>query len=82
MHENNYPTRDVDLATLVFALKMWIQCLYGVHVDAYTDQKVLQYVFTQRKLNIRQRRWLELLKDNDMSVIYHPRQGQMWLRMI
>jgi len=46
--------------------------LYGVHVDIFTDHKCLQYVFTQRELNIRQRRWLELLKDYDISVLYHP----------
>ena len=46
--------------------------MYGVHVDMYSDQKSLQYVFTQKELNLRQRRWLELLKDYDMSVLYHP----------
>ena len=46
--------------------------MYGVHVDVFTDHKSLQYVFTQKDLNLRQRRWLELLKDYDMSVLYHP----------
>ena len=46
--------------------------MYGVHVDIFTNHKSLQYVFTQRDLNLRQRRWLELLKDYDMSVLYHP----------
>ena len=45
--------------------------MYGVHVDVFTHHKSLQYVFTQKKLNLRQRRWLELLKDYDMSVLYH-----------
>ena len=46
--------------------------MYGIHVGVFTDHKCLQYVFTQRELNLRQRRWLELLKDYDMSVLYHP----------
>ena len=46
--------------------------MYGVHVDVFTDNKTLQYLFTQKDLNLRQRRWLELLKDYDMSVLYHP----------
>ena len=46
--------------------------MYGVHVDVFTDHKILRYVFTQKELNLRQRRWLELLKDYDMSVLYHP----------
>ena len=57
---------------MVFALKMWRHYLYGVHVDVFKDHKSLQYVFIQRELNLRQRRWLELLKDNDMNVHYHP----------
>ena len=46
--------------------------MYGVNVDVFTDHNILQYVFTQRELNLRQRRWLELLKNYDMSVLYHP----------
>ena len=57
---------------MVFALKLWKHYLYGVHVDVFTDDKSLQYVFTQRELNLRQQRWLELLKDYDMNVHYHP----------
>ena len=55
---------------MVFALKIWRQYLYSVHVDVYTDHKSLQYVFTQKELNLRQRKWLELLKDYDTSVLY------------
>ena len=72
MHEKNNPTHDLELAAVVYALKIWRHYLYGVHVDILTDHKSLQYVFTQRDLNLRQRRWLELLKDYDMSVLYHP----------
>ena len=57
---------------MVFALKIWRHYLYGVHIDVFTDYKSLQYMFTQRELNLRQRRWLELLKDYNMSVLYHP----------
>ena len=57
---------------MVFALKIWRHYLYGVHVDVFTDHKSLQYVFTQKELNLHQKRWLEFLKDYDMSVHYHP----------
>ncbi|WMV30317.1 hypothetical protein MTR67_023702, partial [Solanum verrucosum] len=72
IHEKNYLTHDLELAVVVFALKIWRHYLYGVHVDVFTDHKSLQYVFSQKEMNLRQRRWLELLKDYDMSVHYHP----------
>ena len=72
VHENNYPTHDLELAAVVFALKIWRHYLYGVHVDVFSDHKTLQYMFTQKELNLCQRRWLEFLKDYDMSVRYHP----------
>ncbi|KAH0712645.1 hypothetical protein KY289_008604 [Solanum tuberosum] len=71
VHEKNYPTHDLELAVVVFALKIWRHYLYGVHVDVFTDHKSLPYVFTQKKPNLRQRRWLELLNDYDMSILYH-----------
>ncbi|WMV41149.1 hypothetical protein MTR67_034534 [Solanum verrucosum] len=71
-HEKNYPTHDLGLAAVVFALKIWRHYLYGVHVDIYTDHKSLQYIFKQKDLNLRQRRWLELLKDYDIDILYHP----------
>ena len=55
-HEKNYPTHDLELTTVVFALKISRNYLYGVHVDVFTDHKSLLYVFTQKKLNLRQRR--------------------------
>ena len=70
VHEKNYPT-NLERAVVVFALKIWRHYLYGVHVDVFTDHKSLQYVLTQKEFNLRQRRWLEFLKDNDMSVYYH-----------
>ena len=71
VHERNYQTYDLELSVVVFALKIWCHYLYGVHVDIFTDHKSLQYAFTQKELNFRQRRWLELLKDYDMSILYH-----------
>ncbi|WMV33444.1 hypothetical protein MTR67_026829, partial [Solanum verrucosum] len=72
VHEKNYPTHNLELDVVVFALKIWCHYLYGVHVDVFIDHKSLQYVFTQKELNLRQRRWLELLKDYDISILYHP----------
>ena len=72
VHEKNYPTHDLESTALVFALRLWRHYLSGVHVDVFTDHKSIQYVFTQRELNLRQRRWLELLKDYNMNVHYHP----------
>ena len=71
-HERNYPTHDLELAAVVHALKIWRHYLYGVHVDVFTDHKSLQYIFKQKELNLRQRRWLELLKDYDVNILYHP----------
>ncbi|GKC53773.1 retrotransposon protein, putative, ty3-gypsy subclass, partial [Tanacetum coccineum] len=60
------------LAAVVFALKIWRHYLYGESCDIFTDHKSLKYIFTQRELNMRQRRWLELLKDYDTNIQYHP----------
>ena len=56
IHENNYPTHDLELAAVVFVLKMWRHYLYGVHVDVYTDHKSLLYVLTQRESNLFRRK--------------------------
>nr|GFB37503.1 zinc finger, CCHC-type, retrotransposon Gag domain protein [Tanacetum cinerariifolium] len=71
-YEVNYPTHDLELAAVVFALKIWRHYLYGESCDIFTDHKSLKYIFTQRELNMRQRRWLELLKDYDTDIQYHP----------
>ncbi|KAL0427240.1 UNVERIFIED_CONTAM: Transposon Tf2-11 polyprotein [Sesamum latifolium] len=72
-YELNYHTHDLKLATIVFALKIWRYYLYGERIcDVYTDHKSLKYLFTQRELNMRQRRWLELIKEYDVSINYHP----------
>ena len=70
-YEVNYPTHDLELAAIVFALKIWRHYLYGVTCKIYTDHKSLKYIFTQRDLNMRQRRWLELIKDYDLDIQYH-----------
>ncbi|GFY91100.1 hypothetical protein Acr_07g0012960 [Actinidia rufa] len=71
-HEKNYPTHDLELAVVVFALKIWRHYLYGVTCEVFTDHKSLKYLFTQKELNMRQRRWLELIKDYDILIQYHP----------
>nr|ABA92247.2 retrotransposon protein, putative, Ty3-gypsy subclass [Oryza sativa Japonica Group] len=71
-HEKNYPTHDLELAAVVHALKIWRHYLFGTRTEMYTDHKSLKYIFTQPDLNMRQRRWLELIKDYDMGIHYHP----------
>ncbi|TYK18698.1 ty3-gypsy retrotransposon protein [Cucumis melo var. makuwa] len=70
-HEQNYPTHDLELAAVVFALKIWRHYLYGEKIQNFTDHKSLKYFFTQKELNMRQRRWLELVKDYDCEIPYH-----------
>jgi hypothetical protein len=72
IHEKNYPTHDLELAAVVHALKTWRHYLYGQKCDIYTDHKSLKYIFTQSELNMRQRRWLELIKDYELEIHYHP----------
>ena len=71
-HEKNYPTHDLALATVVFALKLWRHYLYGTTCEVYTDHKSLKNLFTLKEFNMRQRRWLELIKDYDLQIHYHP----------
>ena len=67
--ELNYPTHDLELAAIVFALKIWRHYLYGRTFEIFTDHKRLKYIFTQKELNMRQRRWIELLKDYDCTIL-------------
>ena len=64
-HEGNYPTHDLEMAAVVFALKIWRSYLYGAKVQILTDHKSLKYIFTQPELNLRQRRWIEFVADYD-----------------
>ncbi|KAA0032794.1 ty3-gypsy retrotransposon protein [Cucumis melo var. makuwa] len=70
-HEQNYPTHDLELAAVVFALKIWRHYLYGEKIQIFTDHKSLKYFFTKKELNMRQRRWLDLVKDYDCEILYH-----------
>ncbi|KAA0051054.1 pol protein [Cucumis melo var. makuwa] len=72
IHEQNYPTHDLELVAVVFALKIWRHYLYGEKIQIYTDHKSLKYFFTRKELSMRQRRWLELVKDYDCEILYHP----------
>ena len=72
MHEKNYPTHDLELAAVVFALKTWRHYLYGSQFQVFSDHKSLKYLFDQKELNMRQRRWMEYLKDYDFELLYHP----------
>ncbi|WMV49749.1 hypothetical protein MTR67_043134 [Solanum verrucosum] len=72
VHERNYPTYHLELAVVVFALKIWQHYLYGVKCEVFTDHRSLYHVFTKKDLNLRQRRWMESLKDYDVTIQYHP----------
>ena len=72
VHEKNYTTHDLELGAVVFALKNWRHYLYGTKSTVYTDHKSLQHIFNQKELNMRQRRWMELLSDYDCDIRYHP----------
>jgi len=72
IHERNYPTHHLELAAVVFVLKIWRHYLYGSRFEVFSDHKSLKYLFDQKELNMRQRRWLELLKDYDFGLNYHP----------
>ena len=71
-HEQSYPTHDMESTTIVFVLKSWRHYLYGKQFEAFSHHKSLKYIFTQRDLNMRQRRWMEYLEDYDFALHYHP----------
>ena len=70
-HEQNYPTHHLELASVMFTLKIWRHYLYGEKCRIFTDYKILKYLLTQKELNLRQRRWLEFFKDDDCIIDYH-----------
>ncbi|KAI3776203.1 hypothetical protein L1987_45975 [Smallanthus sonchifolius] len=72
IHEKNYTTHDLELGVVVFALKIWRHYLYGTKCVVFTDHKSLQHIFNQKELNMRQRRWVELLNEYDCEIRYHP----------
>ncbi|KAD3336599.1 hypothetical protein E3N88_32118 [Mikania micrantha] len=72
IHEKNYTTHDLELGAVVFALKIWRHYLYGTKCVVFTVHKSLQHILNQKELNMRQRRWVELLNDYDCEIRYHP----------
>ncbi|GJT29214.1 putative reverse transcriptase domain-containing protein [Tanacetum coccineum] len=72
IHENSYTTHDLELGAVVFALKIWRHYLYGTKSVIYMDHKSLRHIFSQKELNMRQRRWIELFSDYDCEIRYHP----------
>ncbi|GJS74371.1 putative reverse transcriptase domain-containing protein [Tanacetum coccineum] len=77
VHEENYTTHDLELGDVVFALRLWRHYLYGTKCVVFTDHKSLQYILNQKELNLRQRRWIELLSDYDCEIRYHPRKANV-----
>ena len=71
VHEKNYLTHYLELAAVVYVLKIWRHYLYGSKFEVFSDHKSLKYLFDQKELNMRQRRWLEYFKDFDFRLSYH-----------
>jgi hypothetical protein len=76
-HDVNCPIHDLELAIVVYALKIWRHYLMGKRCELYMDHKSSKYIFMQANMNLRQRRWLELIKDYDMGINYHPRRANV-----
>ncbi|KAA0042125.1 ty3-gypsy retrotransposon protein [Cucumis melo var. makuwa] len=76
-HVCNYPTHDLELATVVLELKIWRHYLFEEKFHIFIDHKSLKYIFDQKELNLRQRRWLELIKDYDCTIEYHPSRANV-----
>ena len=71
-HEQSYPTHDMVLVAIILTLKVWCHYLYGEEFEVFSDHKSLEYIFTQRDLNMRQRMLMEYLEDYDFTLHYHP----------
>ncbi|GKA51437.1 putative reverse transcriptase domain-containing protein [Tanacetum coccineum] len=76
-NKENYTNYDLELGAVVFALQIWRHYLYGTKCTVFTDLKSLQHILDQKELNMRQRRWLELLTDYDCEIRYHPRKANV-----
>ncbi|GKE49791.1 putative reverse transcriptase domain-containing protein [Tanacetum coccineum] len=76
-YKENYTTHDLELGAVMFALKIWRHYLYGTKCTVFTDHKSLQRILDQKELNMRQRRWLELLADYNCEIRYHPRKANV-----
>nr|GEU89973.1 putative reverse transcriptase domain-containing protein [Tanacetum cinerariifolium] len=77
VHEQNYTTHDLELGSVVFTLKIWRHYLYGTKCNVFTDHKSLQHILDQKDLNMRKRRWLELLSDYDCDIRYHSGEANV-----
>ena len=77
IHEQNYPTHDLVLAAVAFALKVWRHYMYGVQFELFTDHKSLRFLFSHKELNQRQSRWLEFIKDYEFVFQYHPEKANV-----
>ncbi|GKE90223.1 putative reverse transcriptase domain-containing protein, partial [Tanacetum coccineum] len=77
IHEKNYTTHDLEFGAVVFVLKMWRHYLYGMKCTVFTDHKSLQHILDQKELNMRQRRWLELLSDYECEICYYSRKANL-----
>jgi hypothetical protein len=76
-YEEHYPIHDLELVAVVHALKIWRHYQLGNVCHMYTDHKSLKYIFTQSELNMRQRRWLKLIKDYNLEIYYYPRKANV-----
>ena len=76
-HKRNYPMHNLELIAVMFSFKMWQYYLYGERCKIFTDHKNLKSFFTQKGLNMRQRRWLKLIKDYDLEILYHPEKANV-----
>ena len=77
-HEHNYPIHDLDLAAIIYALKLWRHYLYREQFEIFKGHKSLKYIFSQKELNMRQKRWMEYLKDYDCIISYHPGKANVF----
>nr|GEU79001.1 reverse transcriptase domain-containing protein [Tanacetum cinerariifolium] len=75
-HEENYTTHDLEMGTVVFALRLWRHYLNDTKCIVYSNHKSLQYILDQKELNMKQRYWIELLSDYDCKMRYHPAEHQ------
>ena len=69
---DEFLVHDLELVAVLFSLRIWRHYLYGSRTQIFTDHKSLKYLISQKELNMRQRRWIELIKDYDCTIEYHP----------
>ncbi|XP_074278230.1 uncharacterized protein LOC141601824 [Silene latifolia] len=76
-YEENYLTHNLELGAVRFAPKIWRHYLYGVTCKVFSNHKSLTYIYPQKELNMRQRRWMELIGDYDMEIVYHEEKANV-----